>query len=484
MDDRRVEYSNKLLSGESVNYRFVTYSHSIRELTLGLVSQYLAEKHLNHLRSAVFTFLTEVINNAVKANLKRVYREGKPGTSFNEEAVANIESYVHSLKDESLMVQLQMQQSEKGLTISVLNNTGINEDELDRISRRLKHAASFNSMEQAMEDFIDISEGGGLGLILTITLLKKSGIDPDCFKLESNQKITRATLFVPAVLTLPEQLQEIEGKIVKQIEYIPAFPETIKRVLDLCDRKESSMSQIAMQIEKDPALTADVLKLVNSAAFSSGNRVKNLSAALPRLGLQNIKQVTLASASMASLNSHYHVFQDFWEHSFKCGFYAKKIAEILELKVELEMVYLGGLLHDLGKIILESVDPETMEFISHSPLDRNRTTSATMEEVTLGVSHAHIGAIVAENWGFSPELVEMIRNHHRPFVSPQNVRLETAVVHLANALLNTEESRSSYIYIDPDALKRLSIGSMEKLAELHTRIKEEYRLNSELQTTP
>lgn len=486
MDDRRIEYSRKLKSGEPISYNFITYTHSVRELTLSLVSQFLGEKHLIYLRSAVFTFLTEIINNAVKANLKRVYidseNEQEPD-DFNEKAVANIDSFTAELKDEKLLVQISMQQQDEGLLISVTNNTGMTPGELKRVQDRLDSALQFNSIEEVMEHFIDTSEGGGLGLILTITLLKNSSISPDRFKLESNGKMTRASLMVPARIISSAHLESLKEKILKSIEFIPAFPETTRKVLDICNKPESSMSQVAQEIEKDPALTADILKMVNSATFTAATRVKSLSAALPRLGIKNIKQVTLASASLNTLKENFSINPEFWEHSFKCGFYSRKIAEILHLRVEKETVYLGGLLHDLGKIILRSIDPTGFDEIEHIKIDKNRMTNSILEEVNLGISHEQIGALVAENWGFSNELVDMIQNHHRPFMSDRKSRLETSVVHVSNALINTEDNTSSYIYIDPDAFKRLSLGSMEELKILHNDIKKAYQENKNLLST-
>lgn len=489
IDEKKKEYANKLHSGEPVIYKFITYNPKIKDLTLSLVSQYLGETHLNHIRSSIFTFLNEAINNAVKANLKRVYFNShdidlNDNKAYEEhmvnfkQAVANVDDYVLQLKQEDLSVQVTMQQKMDGLTVFVTNNTGMNPEELHRVQSRLTDAVKYDSMENAIENYLDTTEGGGLGLILTIILLKKSGIDPSNFKIESNGRITRASLFIPSNVGKPEYLKEIEGKILDEIEMIPPFPDTVKRILEICDNPDSDMSQVASEIERDPALTADVLKIVNSAAFLHNQKIKSLSSAVTILGLKAIRQLTVASASVSVLSNKYSAYHDFWEHSFKCGFYAKKIVEYLKLNLEPELVYLGGLLHDLGKLVLYNVKPDAMRQIHGMEIDRTRTNSATLEEITLGVSHAHIGAVVAENWDFSPDLVEIIRNHHRPFIASSELRQATSVIHLADALINIEMKKGNYVYIDIVAFHNLGLKTTEEVSALHEYLIAEYESQS------
>ncbi len=485
MEEKRREYAEKLRNGESVSYKFITYNPKIKDLTLGLVSQYLAELHINHIRSSIFTFLNETINNAVKANLKRAYFTSqnldlndsenyeKHMINFNQ-AVANVDDFVGDLKKGDLNVQVIMQQKSEGLNISILNNTGMTAEELQRINRRLRDAMTYESVEEALERYIDTTEGGGLGLILTIILLKKSGINPANFKIESNGKITRTSLLIPSNVGKPDFLKEIEQKILDEIEMIPPFPDTIQRVLEICDNPDSDMSQVAQEIEKDPAMTADVLKIVNSAAFIQNQRIKSVNAAVTILGLKAIRQLTIASASVNVLSNKFNVYNDFWEHSFMCGFYAKKIVEYLKLDIEPELVYLGGLLHDLGKIVLYNVNPEAMMQIQGLEIDKTRTNSATLEEITLGISHAHIGAVVAENWEFSPDLVEMIRNHHRPFIASPEMKRPTSVIHLADALINIELKKGNYVYIDVVAFNSLGLKTTDEITMLHNYLMAEY----------
>lgn len=479
MEDLKIEYTKKLHRGEPISYKFLTYNAQIRDLTLSLISQYLAEMHLVHIRSSIFTFVSEAINNGVKANLKRVYFDSlnadiHDNDSYLEnmqdfkQALLNIDDYSDQLKEQGRSVQVYMHQKNDDLQISVSNNTGMTEDELNRVQSRITNASKINSMEDALEYFVDTTEGGGLGLIMTIIMLKKSGIDPGSnFSLNSENDTTRSTLHIPSGISKPAYLREIERKIVAEIEMIPPFPDTVQRVLRLCDMPDSDMSQVAAAIQRDPALTADVLKIVNSAAFVTNQRIKSLSIAVTRMGLKAIRELTIASASFKILATRYRIYQDFWEHSFRAGFYAKMIAELQNLDLEAEMVYLGGLLHDMGKIIMYSLNPSIMNNIKGLDVDKVRANSAILEEMSIGVSHAHIGAVVAEHWGFSPELVEIIRNHHRPFISDKDYKLETAVIHIADALINIEMKRGNYVYMDVEALHMIGLYEMDQVNEMH-----------------
>ncbi len=486
MGYEREEYSQKLKNGEPVSYKFTVYNHKIRELTLSLISQYLAHVHLNHIHSSIFTFVNEMVNNAIKANLKRVYFKEKEVDlndaeaystaiqSFNEEAVSNLEAYEEMLREEGLFVQVKLQHTDQGLYLRISNNTGMTTEELTRVRTRIAHALQYNSLEDAFESFQDQTEGGGLGLILNIILLKKTGIDPSSFKLESDGKATASTLLIPPRVGKPDDIKQIEEKILYTLRGIPPFPDTINSVIEACDNPQSSINAVAAIIERDPGLSADILKVANSPSFYSNNRVNTIQNAVSRLGLKSTRHLTLAMASKGTLEKNFKIFQGFWEHSFKCAFYAKQLAERQNLKLQIESIYMGGLLHDMGKIILYSIDPDGMKEINGLALDRTRTTSATLEEIRLGISHAHIGAVVAENWGFSQDLVEMIRNHHRPFASPEPFRKQTSIIHIANAFCNIEERKGNYVYIDLEAYIQLGMKNMDEVYNLHRELQELY----------
>ena len=145
--------------------------------------------------------------------------------------------------------------------------------------------------------------------------------------------------------------------------------------------------------------------------------------------------------------------------------------EQLGLRKISDAAYLGGLLHDIGKIVLHSLDPEVIRGINGLNLDRTENSTAVLEEITLGLSHAEVGARLAERWNFSDELTDVIRNHHSAFAAKPEHRTAVSVVHIADAFIRVEEKKVSYVYFDVEAQGQLGIRRTRDLEALHEHVR-------------
>ena len=259
-----------------------------------------------------------------------------------------------------------------------------------------------------------------------------------------------------------------------EIEGIPTFPEAVNKVLDLCDDPLSDMSQVTHAIEKDPALSVDILKIANSGGFITAQKVGTLSGAVGILGLKVIRQIAVATAARQILNSHFKAYRGFWDHAFHVAFYSKQLAERYKMTKAAETVYIGGLLHELGKIVLYEVSPKLIKEMDKWNVDSSKRTSSTLEEIEMGISHARIGALVAKEWQFSEELVAMIRHYQNPFAAPDEYRELASIIHIANAFVNIELKHSRYFQIDRTAAQVLKLNSEEDYENLHNWLKQTY----------
>ena len=477
--------SEKITAGEKITYRFTFNTGKINEVSNNLALIALAKMQFNFLRDVIITFLKETIINAVKANLKRIYfkkhnvdindkeKYNELIENFKEEALLLLDEYEPELKKANLFVEISMHLN-NDFVIDVMNNIPISPVELERINTRLAKAANYTSMADAFEDVGDETEGAGLGLVLNMMLIKKSGIGTDAFQINSDGETTHASLKVPQKLKTPQNVLDIRKLIINEIDGIPTFPDTIVRVLEMCDDPKSDMKKVSTAIEQDPALAADILKLANSGGFITANKTKTLSSAVTLLGLKVVRQIVVASSSRKLLNENLKVFQGFWDHSFKCAFYAKKIAEKNGMKKSADNIYLGGLLHDLGKMVLYSIQPETIEKINGINIDLNERSSSIMEEISLGVSHTQIGEEIATKWNFDTELREIILNHHCPSTASEEYRKNVSVVHIANALLNAEKNKGRYGFIDPSAAALMKMRTEDDFKKIHDLLIAEY----------
>lgn len=495
-NERLDHYRKKALdmyqAKDGLRYSFTHFEGVYTELTYYMVSHILAQHGLEFLDNILMNLMRESISNAVKANLKRAFFESRGADiadqkSYNEvmedfknEGVSKLKDHIETIKKMNLCVQLKFDIRSEKLRFIIENNTAMNADELSRVRRRVDAAAKLESLTDAFEQFQDEQEGAGLGLLISIMLLKKAGIGPENFRIASDQNKTHVCISVPRKLKTPESIAKLYEKVFEEVKNIPSFPQSIKQVLDLCDNPDSNVSSIAAHVEKDPALATNILKLANSGGFLTGKKVNNIQQAVAITGIQNLRQLAMAHSSRNILEHQYKIYESFWQHAEKCAAYSRMLARKLGFLKLADSVYLGGLLHDLGKIILLALDPDEIGKIQGINMGRSQDSSAILEEISLGLSHANVGASLASHWNFPEDIQAIIRHHHSVYTSNPEYIIEVSLVHLANAFLNTEEARGSYVYYDETCLDRLDIKSVQELQQLHNSIKAEYEIHNDL----
>jgi len=125
-------------------------------------------------------------------------------------------------------------------------------------------------------------------------------------------------------------------------------------------------------------------------------------------------------------------------------------------------VYVGGILHDMGKIIFFNVHPDLLNKIKTFSVERTLPAS-TFEDLSAGMNHAEIGALIAEKWNFPPRLAAAIRYHHEPDTVPADLKDMVDAVYLANMFCEYENNNVSFDQFDAGALENYGLDSKEKL---------------------
>ncbi|MCB1172630.1 MAG: HDOD domain-containing protein [Leptospiraceae bacterium] len=492
IDERLDNFRKKAIEAYHQNnglrYSFTQFEGVYAELTYHIVNHILAEQDMQFLSNVLMTLLRECISNAVKANLKRAWFKKHAADiadeteyaeyiqRFKAEAVSRIEEHLDEMKSSGLQVHLIFDVRGDKIRFSIENNTPMTATELARVRERIDAAARIHSMAEAMERFADDQEGAGLGLLINIMLLRKSGIGPENFRIASDEQRTRVSITIPRTIKLPSEIHNLMDQVMNEIGNIPTFPETIRKVIELCENPDSNTDRIVQEIEKDPSLATNILRLANSGGFVAGNHIHSIKHGVAIIGIQNLRQLAMAMSSREILSHQYRTFAHFWQHAEKCATYARLLARELGFGKRSDTVYLGGLLHDLGKILLLAIEPAKVEQINGIRLGRTENSTSTLEEITLGMSHSQVGARLAAHWQFPEEIENIIRFHHSVYASPRDYIIEVSLVHLADALIQTEDRRISYVYYDETSLDRLGIVDHEALENLHQRIKSQYEL--------
>lgn len=235
---------------------------------------------------------------------------------------------------------------------------------------------------------------------------------------------------------LRQQLQNSELlSLINGIDVLPSLPEVYLKLEEEINAKNSSVDKLSKIISTDPAITSKILHLVNSAFFGLPHRISNITQALNYLGINIIQNLVLTIKlfkAMDSKSPNASLFQNLWNHSNNVAFIAKQLATSVNLtKVENEDTYLGGLLHDIGKIILL----EKVEGIKISE-DLNFTE---YENKFNNITHADVGGYLLELWGLPDSIVESVAYHHSSEIISFNNLTPSTLVNLANKIVNNSD---------------------------------------------
>src|SRR5208283_4718133 len=152
------------------------------------------------------------------------------------------------------------------------------------------------------------------------------------------------------------------------------------------------------------------------------------------VGTKGVRNLLYSYGTQKVLGEKYSEMRSLWQHSYRCAFYAYYIARSFKRKKELlDDVYVGGILHDLGQIVVASLHPDLLERIARVCKDKG-ISSEMLEDFSVGLNHAEVGALIARKWNFPEQLIGAIRYHHEPLECPAGLREIVYPVYLAGAI--------------------------------------------------
>lgn len=242
--------------------------------------------------------------------------------------------------------------------------------------------------------------------------------------------------------------EKIRKRIMKEVDQLPAMSRNVIKIRNLAENPNSEIKDIADVIKQDLAMAADILKVGNSAKYVQRSKVETVESAVKIIGLREVKAIAMSFEAKRLLEEKYPEMIQIWEHSYKVGFYAQQLKRILISKRSWEDIYLAGLLHDMGKIILYFLSPELMEKIK--ALSVNKKVALTVvERMVLGLTHSDIGAMICRKWNYPERVTQCVRYHHEPSMAIDAYRESVYAVYLANEIANIEEGAAiNYANLD------------------------------------
>ena len=224
--------------------------------------------------------------------------------------------------------------------------------------------------------------------------------------------------------------------LVEDCSKLMSFPDVAIRVNNMVNDPGVSATEIGEVISQDPALTTALLKVANSPLFGMSREVDTVTRAVTLLGGKQIRDLTLATSAtnaFKDIPNDLLSMDNFWYHSLCCALAAQALADISRNK-KAESVFIAGLLHDIGQLVIFNKLPELAVKSLMLSLDDERGLELyQVEREVMGFDHAQLGGALVKHWGLPESLHDCIAFHHEPEKS-ERYAVEVALIHIANSI--------------------------------------------------
>lgn len=241
-----------------------------------------------------------------------------------------------------------------------------------------------------------------------------------------------------------------KNKLLQKLEHVdslPAIPSIAQKILSLKTYKDEGEKALLELIKNDPLILAKIIGLANSPLFGTGRKILTLNDAAALLGTNRIKMIALNFAMQSSiirkqtglLNIH-----SLWQHSLAVAMTMDTLAHFMpnDKRPSDDEIYLAGLLHDIGYLVLKYLDPKLSDKL-HASMAEEPSTSLTEIEMELldGVDHGELGSMLARHWKLPESIITTLKCHHAP-----DNKLGTVVEQLVR-MINVSEKLLPYFDI-------------------------------------
>lgn len=220
--------------------------------------------------------------------------------------------------------------------------------------------------------------------------------------------------------------------LVSRIPGLPTLPVIVQKLNDMMLNPRTTAKEVGRLISSDPALSAKILKIVNSSFYGFPSRITTVTHAIVILGFNTVKSVVLSSTVFdvfKSKGENEFKREEFWKHSVGCGAACRVIAREAGFSA-LEDFFIAGLMHDVGKIILDQYLHDDFQKVL-ATVKRDDCLFLEAEKKVLAVTHAEIGGWLFQNWKLSKGLVQAVTYHHNPSLADDALKI-TSVIHLGD----------------------------------------------------
>ncbi len=266
--------------------------------------------------------------------------------------------------------------------------------------------------------------------------------------------------------------------VMNNLQALPHIPEVASKVINMVNDPDVSFKQVAIEIAKNQAMTTSVLKLCNSAYFSKGNEISSIDRAVVTLGLKEVKNIVLLVAAKPLLEKPVTGYDlgegELWRQGLTVATMSRDIALAKKRKDIADIVFTGGIIHNIGKVVVALFVHQTYNKILETVQEKKVPFNMAEKEI-MGYSHQEVGEKILEKWNFPPVLRSVVRYYLEPDKAPEEHKFEVSIVHIANAICLIAGigigSDGLYHEINEAAMKKTGITQHE-MEELYSKTPE------------
>ena len=240
--------------------------------------------------------------------------------------------------------------------------------------------------------------------------------------------------------------QDLIGEEDEIIFSLPKIHFELQEALSDPDKTFQDLGEI---IGFDPALSARLLKIVNSPFYGFPSRIETISHAVSIIGMDQLTDLALATLvihQFRGIPNNLFNMEKFWRHSMACGVAARSIADFRGEK-NVERFYLAGILHDIGRLVIFKKEPALARDAFYRSKERQENIYLS-EQKLMGFDHADVGRELLKAWKLPPRLVEAVGCHHQP----QNAKtfpVDAAIIHTADYIVHVMNVGSDAEFSEP-----------------------------------
>jgi len=252
-------------------------------------------------------------------------------------------------------------------------------------------------------------------------------------------------------------------ELLKNTSKLPTLPAVALEIVRVSNDPKTAAGDLSRLLSTDQSLAAKVLRMVNSSYYGARNEVSSVKQAVVILGFETVRTLALSTAIMDKFDSSDSTSEasrnEFWKHCLGVAMTNRVIARHLKKsKDEQELFYMAGLLHDIGKVVLDQYFHDNFTEILRR-VGENQCSFYAAEKEINSITHDEVGAFLAQQWGLPKPIINAVRYHHEPMSAEEDYTIIDAT-HFADVLTKTKSMGSG----GDDDISGLSEDAVARLA--------------------